>query len=41
MVKRIDRANRELDVALRVNVIKNFQRDIADILHINVFIDER
>src|SRR5581483_2226020 len=39
VVERIDGAEGELDVALGVDVVQHFQRDLADVLHIDVFID--
>src|SRR6185312_12967944 len=36
---RVDGAERELDVALRVDVVQYFERDLADVLHVDVFID--
>ncbi len=38
MVERIYRAQGELNVALRVNVVQDLERDLADVLHVHVFI---
>src|SRR5258708_16797240 len=39
MVKRVDGAQRELNVTLGVDMIENFQRYIGNVLHIHVFVD--
>src|SRR5438132_11008815 len=38
VVERIDRSERELYVALGIDVVEHFERDIADVLHVDVFI---
>src|ERR1700740_32608 len=40
MIKRVYRAQRELDIALRIDVVRHPQRHIADILDIAVLIDD-
>src|ERR1051326_8431421 len=38
MVERIDWSQRELNIALRIDVIQNPQRHISEILHVDIFI---
>jgi len=38
VVERVHGAERELDIALRINVVESFERDVANILHIDIFI---
>ena len=38
VIERIDRPQRELDIALRIDVIQNFQSHVAKILHVHIFI---
>src|SRR5579872_1079758 len=40
MVERIDRSKSELDVPLRVDMIKDFERHVGEILHINIFVND-
>jgi hypothetical protein len=40
MVERIYRTERELNVALRVYVIENLERDVGNVLHIHIFVDD-
>jgi hypothetical protein len=39
VVERIDGAECELDVALGIDVVENFQRDVGEILHVYIFVD--
>ena len=38
MVERVNRAERELNVTLRVNVVERLERDLGDVLDVDVFI---
>ena len=38
MVERIYRTHRELDIAFGIDIVQNFQRDVRNILHVDVFI---
>src|SRR5437870_1405838 len=38
VVERIDRSERELYVALGIDVVEHFQRNVTDVLHVDVFI---
>src|SRR5947208_10297274 len=40
VVERINRPQRELDVALGIDVVEHFQRDIGYVLHVDVFIHD-
>ena len=40
VVERIDGAERELDVALGIDVVENFESDVGEILHVNIFVDD-
>src|ERR1700683_9258 len=39
VIERVDGAESELDVALRVDVIKNFQSDVGNVLHVDILVD--
>src|ERR1700722_9818001 len=39
MVERIHRAHSELNVALGIDVVEDFQGDIGDVLYVHVFVD--
>src|ERR1700687_290437 len=38
MVERIHRSQRELNVALGIDVVQDFQRDVGDVLHVYIFV---
>src|SRR5580704_3493531 len=40
VVERVDGAERELDVAFRIDVVEDLQRDLADVLHVHIFVDD-
>ena len=39
MVERVDGAESELDVAFGIDVVEDFEGDVGDVLHIDVFVD--
>src|ERR1700674_67997 len=39
VVERIDGPQHELNIALRIDVVEHLERDLADVLHVDVFVD--